>query len=152
MALLLIFPTVIRWFVFRVFLYTDWFNGPQQFVVQQFGYFMLDMYLMMYCPYTWIRESVRNNWAGWAQRGRRGEYFYFVRKPDPREELLNKGYFKKSGKFIYLRRNTTTASYVIEKKLNCQTNDSAYVVRKPESTTLFMSPVSDCGLGVVDFH
>ena len=107
---------------------------------------------MMYCPYTWIKESMRNNWAGWAQRGRRGEYFYFVRKPDPREELLNKGYFKKSGKFIYLRRNTTTASDVIEKKLNCQTNDSAYVVRKPESTTLFMSPVSDCGLGVVDFH
>ena len=103
MTLLLIFPTVIRWFVFRVFLYTDWFNGPQQFAVQQLGYFMLDMYLMMYCPYTWIRESVRNNWAGWAQRGRRGEYFYFVRKPDPREELLNKGYFKKSGKFIYFR-------------------------------------------------
>ena len=143
---------MIRWFVFRVFLYTDWFNGPQQFAVQQLGYFMLDMYLMMYCPYTWIRESVRNNWAGWAQRGRRGEYFYFVRKPDPREELLNKGYFKKSGKFIYLRRNTITASDLIEKKLNCQSNDSDYVVRKPESTTLFMSPVSDCGLGVVDFH
>ena len=100
MLLVFIFSTLIsRWVMYKGFIHTDWFSGPQQFAAQQILYFLLDLYIMMYCPFKWIRNSTKNNWAGWAKikPGKQKKFFY-VHKPDPREELKKMGYFKKSGK------------------------------------------------------
>ena len=52
---------------------------------------------MLYCPYMWIRSSKIDMWAGWG-RQRKGKHLYFVRKPNPSEELSRKGYFMNSAK------------------------------------------------------
>ena len=107
MLLVFIFSTLIsRWVMYKGFIHTDWFSGPQQFAAQQILYFLLDLYIMMYCPFKWIRNSTKNNWAGWAKiKPRKQKKFFYVHKPDPREELKKMGYFKKSGKNILHEEN-----------------------------------------------
>ena len=98
MILLYLFSVLLsRWFIYHVYLNTQWFSGPDQFLILLLFYFTWDLYLMMYCPYKWIRKSVEANWIGWSdgRLDKPGHYFYFVRKPDPQEELRRKGYFKK---------------------------------------------------------
>ena len=131
----LIFLTVIsvKWVVFEVFLYTRLLTGPEQFAVSNLSYFMMDLYLMMYCPYMWIKSSTRDRWAGWGrERGSRGKYFYFVRKPDPREELIRQGYFNTTGHFAYLRRKNNTVQNIMEKRIALQCDHSVYVISEPE--------------------
>ena len=55
---------------------------------------------MMYCPYTWIKKSREANWIGWSdgRLDRPEHYFYFVRVPDPQEELKRKGYLRPTPK------------------------------------------------------
>ena len=64
---------------------------------------------MIYCPYKWIKKSVANNWAGWTQitAKRRVNHFYFIRDPDPREELKRKGYFQNGNEYSNVRRPET---------------------------------------------
>ena len=100
MVVMFITSTLVsRGVIYQGLIHTEWFTGPQQFVIQQLVYFTLDLYFMMYCPYKWIRKSVANTWAGWTQKKmrKREKYFYFVRKPDPTEELKRKGYLKDFG-------------------------------------------------------
>ena len=97
MIFLYIFSTILsRWFIFQLFLNTEFFSGPDQFLILILLYLILDLYFMMYCPYTWIKKSKEANWIGWSdgRLERPEKYFYFVRKPDPLEELKIKGYFK----------------------------------------------------------
>ena len=116
--------------MFRIFLYTDWLNGPQQFVVLHTNFFVVDMYLTMYLPYSWITKTVQNNWAGWAQIKRKRTYFYFVRKPNPREELQRQGYFKKCGQFAYFRRKSNMVEDA--PKLSFKPEHCAFVIREPK--------------------
>ena len=98
MAIMLLTQTTVEWIVYEVFLYTKLFTGPEQFLIQLlFTTIMPDLYFMLYCPYMWIRASVRDMWAGWG-RGRKGKHFNFVRKPDPREELTRQRYL------VYLKK------------------------------------------------
>ena len=66
---------------------------------------------------------MRDMWAGWG-RGRKGKHFYFVRKPDPREELTRKGYFVNSGKFVYIKKHPST----IENRKRLQWDHSVYQI------------------------
>lgn len=127
--------TILEWSVYEVFLSTQLFTGPEQFVVQQLSCFIMDVYFMLYCPCMWIRRSIADRWAGWGQRARktRGrKYFYFVRKPDPREDLIRQGYFRKRGQFAYMRNNDVVKS-VMEQRLKHQKDHSVYVISEPES-------------------
>ena len=122
MLLVFIFSTLIsRWVMYKGFIHTDWFSGPQQFAAQQILYFLLDLYIMMYCPFKWIRNSTKNNWAGWAKikPGKQKKFFY-VHKPDPREELKKMGYFKKSGK------NSNSSEEKLEPNMFDEENDQMY--------------------------
>ena len=135
MALVFLKVTIIERLVYEVFLSTQLLTGPEQFAVQQFSCFMLDLYFMVLCPYMWIRRSLRNSWAGWGQgrRGRSGKYFNFVRKPDPREALIRQGYFLKTRKFAYIMRKTDTVETIMEKRLKLQQHKhSVYVINEPE--------------------
>ena len=110
MVLFLLSSTLVtRWVIFQVFIHTEWFTGPQQFALQQLIYFVFDLYLIIYCPYKWIKRSVANNWAGWTRIStkRRVNYFYFIREPDPREELRMKGYFQNVDDCSNIRRHKT---------------------------------------------
>ena len=107
---------LLRWLLNQIFLFTDWFDGTHQFLIQQMSYFVLDVYLMLYIPCTWIKKSKQNNWAGWALKKGREKQFSFVRKPDPREELKRKGYFKRSGHFAYMRKTTVAGGKNSEKR------------------------------------
>ena len=98
--------------------------STEQFLIQLlFTTILPDLYFMLYCPYMWIRASVRDMWAGWG-RGRKGKHFYFVRKPDPREELTRKGYFVNSGKFVYIKKHPST----IENRKRLQWDHSVYQI------------------------
>ena len=141
--------SIVECLIYEVFLYTRLFSGPEQFAVQQLSYFMLDLYFMVYCPYKWIGKSTRDSWAGWGQRGKRGKYFNFVRKPDPREELIRKGYFvKTAGHFAYLRRKRNMMETIMEKKLrNIKNEHSVYVIIEPEDgPDISMSTAYDWGV------
>jgi hypothetical protein len=85
---------------------------------------------MLYCPLTWIRGSVRNSWVGWGSNTQRA-HFYFVRKPDPREELTRTGHFVKFGQFLYVRKNTKNTATFLEKQMRFQRDQSVYLVRQP---------------------
>ena len=106
MVQLLPLCSIARWSIFNLFLFTNWFSGSQQFLIMNTTFFMLDLYFTLYAPCTWVKESIEKNWAGWGKNIKKGTHFYFVRKPDPREELLRKGYFKKVGCFAYIRKKT----------------------------------------------
>ena len=43
---------------------------------------------------------------GTGKKHQTGKYFYFVRKPDPREEFIRKGYFLENEKFFYITRKS----------------------------------------------
>ena len=106
MAIVLLTEGIMEWLVYKVFLYTELFTGPDQFIIQLvLNSILPDLYFMLYCPLTWIRCSVRNSWAGWGSDTPQA-HFYWVRKPDPREELTRKGYFVNLGQFVYVRMNT----------------------------------------------
>jgi hypothetical protein len=118
MAIALLTQTTLEWMVYEVFLYTKLFTGPEQFLIQLvFCTILPDLYFMLYCPCMWIRGSMRERWAGWG-RGRRGNYFYYVRKPDPREELTRQGYFVKTvhGQFVYMRMYPVKIKFSMEKR------------------------------------
>ena len=118
MAIMLLTQTSVEWFVYEVFLYTKLFTGPEQFLIQLLLPAILpDMYFMLYCPYMWIRASQRDKWTGWGQ-GRKEKHFYFVRKPDPREELTRQGYFVK------LKKHPS----VIENIIRLQCDHSVYKI------------------------
>ena len=95
-ALLLITDLTIKpWLVRSIFLYTKLFTGPDQFIIQLVLLSVIpDIYFTLYCPFMWIRSSIRDNWAGWGTRTTMS-CFSYVRKPDPREEFWRKGYFGK---------------------------------------------------------
>ena len=72
---------------------------------------------------------MRDMWAGWG-RGRKGKHFYFVRKPDPREELTRQGYFSNSGKFVNMKKHPSTIQ--IRKRL--QWDHSVYQITELKRT------------------
>jgi hypothetical protein len=116
--------TTVEWLVYEVFLYTNIFPGPEQFLIQLVFNVMTDLYFMLYCPCMWIRASLKEGWAGWG-RGRRGKHFYYVRKPNPREELTRKGYFASNGHFTFIRK-----SFLGNRK-RLQRDHSVYEITEP---------------------
>ena len=70
---------------------------------------------------------MRDRWAGWG-RGRRGKHFYYVRKPDPREELTRQGYFVNTGQFVYMRRYPVKIKSSTEKRIRQQHGHSVYEI------------------------
>ena len=122
---MLLTVTTVEWLVYEVFLYTQLFTGPEQFLIQLvFSTVMADLYFMLYCPCMWIMASMREGWAGWG-RGRRGDYFYYVRKPDPREELARKGYFVSNVHFAFIRKS------FLENRKRLQRDHSVYRITEP---------------------
>ena len=98
--------------------------------------------------------SVRGQWAGLGQgrNTRRAKYFYFVRKPDPTEELNRNGYFLKTGQFFYMKRNTKIEENVSENNRGLQCDHSVFVIREPESgKDICMSSTLDLRLDSDDF-
>ena len=92
--------TLASWLVRALFFYTKLFTGPDQFIIQLVAISIIpDLYFTLYCPFTWIRASIRNSWAGWGTETRRKQFSY-VRKPDPREKLKRQGYFRN---YLYVR-------------------------------------------------
>jgi hypothetical protein len=123
---MLLTVTTLEWLVYEVFLYTNLFTGPEQFLIQLVSSIGIDLYFMLYCPCIWIRESLREGWAGWGRgRRRRGNYFYYVRKPDPREELTSKGYFACDGHFAYTRKS------FLDNRKRLQRDHSVYEITEP---------------------
>jgi hypothetical protein len=121
---MLLTVTTVEWLVYEVFLYTNLFTGPEQFLIQLVLTVMTDLYFMLYCPCMWTMASLKEGWAGWG-RGRRGNYFYYVRKPDPREELTRIGYFSSNGHFSYIRKS------FLENRKRLQRDHSVYEITKP---------------------
>ena len=117
MASMILLVTYIEYWIHEVFLYTKIFSGPQQFVIQMiFNNIMPDIYLTLYCPCMWIRASTRANWTGWARTNTKLLKFQYVRRPDPREELKNKGYFRTKNRFLYTRKETYMADIFLKKE------------------------------------
>ena len=79
--------------------------------------------------------SLRSQWAGWGQdrNSRHGKRFHFVRKSDPREEFIRKGYFLENGKFFYITRKSKVNETLSENTLRLQCDNSVFVIREPES-------------------
>ena len=103
---------IVRWGVCNLFLFTDWLSGPQQYLIMNTTFCVLDLYFTLYLPCTWVKESMDKNWAGWGRNANTGKHFHFVRKPDPREELLRKGYFQKIGRFAFLKQFSILLRYL----------------------------------------
>ena len=119
MASKILLVAFIQYWIHEVFLYTKIFSGPQQFVIQMiFNNIMPDIYLTLYCPCMWIRASTRANWTGWARKNTKLLEFQYVRRPDPREELKNKGYFRTKNRFLYTRKETYMADIFLKKRMD----------------------------------
>ena len=153
MAIVLLTEGIMEWLVYKVLLYTELFTGPDQFLIQLvLNSILPDLYFMLYCPLTWIRCSVRNSWAGWGSNTQRA-HFYFVRKPDPREELTRTGHFVNVGQFLYVRKKTQNSETFLEKQMRFQLDHYVYLVRQPmiehgnkvrvEQRKLFLSKSKD---------
>ena len=132
MASTILTVTYIEYWIHEVFLYTKIFSGPQQFVIQMiFNNIMPDLYLTLYIPCMWIRASTLANWSGWGRKDTKLLKFQYVRRPDPREELKNKGYFKTKNRFLYNQKETHTADGFIKKRLDNIRDFSIYLICEP---------------------
>ena len=125
-ALMLILDALFHWCVRAIFLYTEFFSGPDQFFIELvFIAVPADFLITLYFPFSWIRSSSKGRWAGWGATAQAAQFRY-VRIPDPREELLKKGYFKKSRKYLYVSNKQTGHAIGCEgiainpKHLNCE--------------------------------
>ena len=132
MASIILLVAFIQYWIHEVFLYTKIFSGPQQFVIQMiFNNIMPDLYLTLYIPCMWIRASTLANWSGWGRKDTKLLKFQYVRRPDPREELKNKGYFKTKNRFLYNQKETHTADGFIKKRLDNIRDFSIYLICEP---------------------
>ena len=132
MASTILVVTLVEYLIHDVFLYTQIFSGPQQFVIQIiFNNIIPDIYLTMYIPCMWIRASILANWCGWGKKDTTLLKFQYVRRPDPREELKRKGYFKKKNRFQYKQKDTNIADIFIKNRINNLGGLSTYLICEP---------------------
>ena len=117
--------SILEWALFDLFLRTDYFLGPSQFLIHQIFCFATEVYLTLYYPLVWLWNSKKANWVGWGQTQKKKKQtkFHYVRKPDPLEKFNPK---IKRECFTYFRRTPISVAPIL-----CTINE--YIILEPES-------------------
>ena len=66
-ALMLVLDALFHCCVRSIFLYTEFFSGPDQFFIELVCIAIpADFLITLYFPFSWIRSSSKGRWAGWG--------------------------------------------------------------------------------------
>ena len=112
---------------------TNYFSGPNQFIIQQSFVLISDLYLTIFRPLMWCWSSIKSDWAGWGGKNKMYK-FHYVRKPDIERK-------KKLERFNYFRHKPVREALPLE--ITAKDN-AVYVVMEPKEGPVFSLNIPLC--------